>query len=72
MIGLEGRLQTRSYTNKEGRKIYVTEIIVENFEFLQSKKQDEATNESVNTDADPFKAPQWEEIPNDSELGLPF
>ena len=72
MIGLEGRLQTRSYTNKEGRKINVTEIIVENFEFLQSKKQEEPTNADTPSDADPFKAPQWEEIPNDSELGLPF
>ena len=41
MIGIEGRLQTRSYTNKEGRKINATEIIVENFEFLQSKRPDE-------------------------------
>lgn len=39
LIGLEGRLQARNYTNKEGRKVYVTEIIVENVEFLQSKKE---------------------------------
>ena len=72
MLGIEGRLQTRSYTNKEGRKINVTEIIVENFEFLQSKKSEEPTTENVNTDVDPFKAPQWEEI-NPSEDGdLPF
>ena len=38
LFGIEGRLQTRNYTNKEGRKVYVTEIIVENVEFLQSKK----------------------------------
>lgn len=68
MIGIEGRLQTRSYTNKEGRKINVTEIIVENFEFLQSKKQEEPTNEGANHDADPFKAPQWEEINPDGDL----
>lgn len=42
MIGIEGRLQTRNYTNKEGRKIYVTEIIVENVEFLQPKKQEDS------------------------------
>ena len=39
LVGLEGRLQARNYTNKEGRKVYVTEIIVENVEFLQSKKE---------------------------------
>jgi single-strand DNA-binding protein len=41
MVAIEGRLQTRNYTNREGRKIYVTEIIVENCEFLQPKKQEE-------------------------------
>ena len=40
-IAIEGRLQTRNYTNREGKKVYVTEIIVENCEFLQGKKQEE-------------------------------
>ena len=59
MIGIEGRLQTRSYTNKEGRKINVTEIIVENFEFLQSKKQEEPKQEEQWEEIDPFA----EELP---------
>ena len=66
MIGIEGRLQTRSYTNKEGRKINATEIIVENFEFLQSKKQEEPAE--TNVESDPFKNATWEEIPNDDDL----
>ena len=66
MIGIEGRLQTRSYTNKEGRKITVTEIIVNDFEFLQSKKQEEPTAETI--ESDPFKNATWEEIPNDDDL----
>ena len=41
-LGIEGRLQMRNYTNGEGKKIYVTEIIVENFDFIQSKKQEES------------------------------
>ena len=53
MFGIEGKLQTRNYTNKEGRKVYVTEIIVEKVEFLQSKKQD--TNQEPNfEELDPF------------------
>lgn len=55
-VGIDGRLQTRNYTNKEGKKVYVTEIIVENVEFLQSKKQDEQT------------IPHFEEIDTDSDL----
>lgn len=43
-IGLEGRIQTRSYENQEGNRVYVTEVIVDNIEFLQDKK---STQEEV-------------------------
>ena len=36
-VALSGRLQTRNYTNKEGVKVFVTEVIVEEQEFAQSK-----------------------------------
>ena len=38
-IGIIGRLQSRSYTNQQGQKIIVREVIVENIEFLQEKKK---------------------------------
>jgi single-strand DNA-binding protein len=34
--GLEGRLQTRSYDNKEGKRVYVTEVVADNVQFLSS------------------------------------
>jgi single-strand DNA-binding protein len=37
---LNGRLQTRQYTNKEGQQRYVTEIIAEEILFLGGKKSD--------------------------------
>jgi single-strand DNA-binding protein len=40
LIGVEGNLQTRSYEN-EGKKVYVTEVYVANFTFLESKKEEE-------------------------------
>lgn len=36
-IALSGRIQTGSYTNKEGQKIYTTDVIVEEQEFAESK-----------------------------------
>ena len=63
MIGIVGRLQTRNYTNKEGRKIYVTEIVVEEVEFLQTKKQEEEQTPAE---------PKWEEISDPFAEGLPF
>lgn len=37
-IGLEGRIQTRSYDDSAGRKIFVTEVIADNVVILESKK----------------------------------
>lgn len=64
LIAIDGKLQTRNYTNREGKKVYVTEIVVENVEFLQSKKQDGQTPQ---IETDPF---HFEEV--DPEEGLPF
>lgn len=36
-IGLNGRIQTGSYTNQDGVKVYTTDVIVENVEFVESK-----------------------------------
>lgn len=37
LIAVEGRLQTRSYENQQGQRVYVTEVIVENFDFCESR-----------------------------------
>ena len=38
---VEGRVQTRSFDDKDGKKRYVTEVVGENVQFLTPKKQDE-------------------------------
>lgn len=40
LIGVEGRIQTRSYESS-GRTVYVTEVVVENVTFLESKKKEQ-------------------------------
>lgn len=37
LVGIQGRIQTRNYENQQGQRVYVTEIVVENFTFLESK-----------------------------------
>ena len=37
MIAVEGRIQTRNYENKDGNKVYVTEVVCENMRMLESK-----------------------------------
>lgn len=38
----EGRIQTGSYTNKDGQKVYTTDVVVENVEFAESKGSGQA------------------------------
>lgn len=40
LIGVSGPIQTRSYDNQQGQRVYVTEVLVENFDFLESQKND--------------------------------
>ena len=46
LIGVTGRIQTRNYENNAGQKVYVTEIVAENFAFLESKR-DQQSNQSA-------------------------
>lgn len=43
LIGIDGRLQTRSYDNKQGQRVYITEVLVESFTFLESRNQSQPT-----------------------------
>lgn len=41
---VEGRIQTGSYTNKDGNKVYTTDVVVENTEFAESKASDSSNS----------------------------
>src|SRR5690625_193562 len=38
-IGIEGRLQSRSYEGQDGKRVYVTEVVADNVQFLESRQQ---------------------------------
>lgn len=37
LIGLTGRIQTRSYDNQQGQRVYVTEVVAEQFQLLENR-----------------------------------
>lgn len=39
LIGIMGRIQTRSYENQQGQRVYVTEVVADNFQLLEFNKQ---------------------------------
>lgn len=45
LIGVEGRIQTSSYDNKKGERVYKTHVVAENIQFLEPKSNDKYTND---------------------------
>lgn len=72
-VGIVGRIQTGSYTNKDGVKVYTTDIVAEQQEFEEKKESSSSQNGAtssapVNTTPDPqddgfMAAPDDEELP---------
>ncbi|GAB5056531.1 single-stranded DNA-binding protein [Companilactobacillus alimentarius] len=48
LVGIDGRLQTRNYENQQGQRVYVTEVVVENFSLLESRAESEKRNSGSN------------------------
>lgn len=66
-IGVCGRIQTGNYTNKDGQKVYTTDVIAEDIEFVESK------NSSAGNSATPTSADSgFVNIPDDAGDELPF
>ena len=39
VIGITGRIQTRNYENQQGQRVYVTEVVADSFQLLESRSQ---------------------------------
>lgn len=66
-VTISGRIQTGSYTNREGRKVYTTEVVVEEQEFAESKRNGSTQQEPPADTGDGFM-----NIPDGIEEELPF
>lgn len=71
-IMLQGRIKTGSYTNKDGQRIFTTEVVAENVEFLGSKSDEPQRSERQEPPVG--KAPEdgFMDIPDDADEFLPF
>ena len=65
-MGIAGRIQTGSYTNKEGQKVYTTDVVVEETEFVESKNKTTSENTATNN------ANVQSDFEESSEEELPF
>ena len=46
LIGITGRIQTRNYENAQGQRVYVTEVVAENFQMLESRNQQQGQQQA--------------------------
>ena len=68
-IAVVGRIQTGSYTNKDGQKVYTTDVVIDELEFCESKSNQQSNSQ-------PAPAPndnEWLNIPDNlDDSSLPF
>lgn len=69
LVGITGSIQVRNYENKEGQRVYVTEVLADNFQMIErnSNKTEKGKTKS-NQDKDPFAGSPMEVSDDD----LPF
>ncbi len=63
---VEGRIQTGSYNNKDGQRVYTTDVVVEQIEFAESK-----SNGDANGGFTPASAPSPANIPDQGFMNIP-
>lgn len=66
---IEGRIQTGSYTNKDGQKVYTTDVVVESCEFAESKAS--ASGNGGNGNAGGQSAPAPSPASDDGFMNIP-
>lgn len=61
LVAVEGRIQTRNYEGQDGKRVYVTEVVADSVQFLESKGQSQNRNSSFGMD--PQMGPTEADIP---------
>lgn len=51
-VAIEGHIQTGSYTNKEGHKVYTTDVVIDRFEFVGGKNEGQAPSNNQSSFGD--------------------
>ena len=62
------KIQVRNYTDKDGNKKYITEVVVEEIDFLQSKPKEEVKEDKFNTAFEEFGTDHEDDL----NMELPF
>lgn len=71
-ISYSGRIQTGSYTNREGQKVYTTNVVIEEVEFCESKQSQEETHKTETREENKNSDDGFVNLPEEIDDELPF
>lgn len=64
-VSISGRIQTSNYTNKDGVKVYTTQVVIEEQEFAESRAE-QKQNQNIQAGQSPYGP-----APDDSLMNIP-
>ena len=71
-IAITGRIQTGSYTNREGQKAYTTDVVIEEQEFAESRAASEGNSQNQQRQQEQSAGDGFMNIPDGIDEELPF
>lgn len=71
-VTISGRIQTGSYTNREGQKVYTTVVVIEEQEFAESKGESQGSRQGEQGQRCPVGDDGFMNIPDGIDEELPF
>lgn len=74
LVGVEGRIQTRNYENDQGQRVYITEVVVNSLQYLETRRENDRPNVSQTQTQTNEKQDEYYETSKDlvTEEDLPF
>ena len=58
LVGVEGRIQTRNYDDQTGKRVYITEVVADSVQFLESKSNTQTSEPNLNQQQEQSEGPE--------------
>lgn len=71
-VAVTGRIQTGSYTNKDGQKVYTTDVVLDDIEFAESKGNNDSNSAPSRQEPSTAAGEGWMNVPDGLSEDLPF
>lgn len=74
LIGIQGNIRTGNYTNRDGQKVYTTDVYVDSIEFVGGKSENNSASatQTTRTNSAPERNDSFMNVPADMDEELPF